>query len=186
MRQGQDKHYLSATPLERRRARWRRERWARTFRPESIDLLIVAEAPPESLDRYFYFPHVWTQDALFRYVIRAILRVEPSREIKRELLERLRESGVFLVDVSPDPLCGRKLNPLVPGLIRRIRRLKPKKIILLKANVYDVCFAPLLGARLPVVDARIRFPGRRWQGEFVHAFRRARRRKPATQRTRSP
>jgi hypothetical protein len=31
---------------------------ARRYRPERIDLLLVAEAPPPADDRYFYFEHV--------------------------------------------------------------------------------------------------------------------------------
>jgi hypothetical protein len=36
-----------------RLARQRRYRAARRFRPETVRLLLVAEAPPASLDRYF-------------------------------------------------------------------------------------------------------------------------------------
>jgi hypothetical protein len=40
-----------------------------------VELLLVAEAPPSALDRYFYFEDVPVQDSLFRYVARAILDV---------------------------------------------------------------------------------------------------------------
>lgn len=170
-----------AANLAARRARGRRDRWARTFRPAAIDLLIVGEAPPASLDRYFYFPDVWTQDALFRHVVKAVLRIEPLREEKRELLARLRDAGVFLIDVSTEPLDDGPLAQHVPGLIRRARRLKPRKIILVKANVYDEAYESLVAADLPVIDARIRFPGQGWQAEFVDTFRRAMRRKPTTE-----
>jgi hypothetical protein len=36
------------------------------FKPESVDLLLVAEAPPSTLDRYFYVPDVREEDSLFR------------------------------------------------------------------------------------------------------------------------
>jgi hypothetical protein len=42
-----------------------------------VRLLLVAEAPPAALDRYFYFEDVPRHDSLFRYVARAIL--ESSR-----------------------------------------------------------------------------------------------------------
>jgi len=137
------------------------------------------------LDRYFHFPDVSTQDTLFRHVIKAALRIEPSRETKREQLERLRDAGVFLIDVSQEPLGDRDLAPHIPGLIRRARRLNPRRIVLAKANVYDDAFTPLVGAGLPVIDARIRFPAQGWQAEFVDSFRRALRRKPVTERARS-
>jgi hypothetical protein len=40
---------------EREQARARRELAAQRHKPEKVDLLLVAEAPPASLDRYFYF-----------------------------------------------------------------------------------------------------------------------------------
>ena len=53
---------LEATALRRRR------RTAERYKPAEIDLLLVAEAPPGALDRYFYFEDVREQDGLFRYV----------------------------------------------------------------------------------------------------------------------
>ena len=48
-------------------ARRRRDRAARKYRPKQVELLLVAEAPPAALDRYFYFEDVREQDSLFRY-----------------------------------------------------------------------------------------------------------------------
>jgi hypothetical protein len=87
-----------------RAARRRRERAARKYQPGAVKLLLVAEAPPSALDRYFYFGDVTTQDSLFRYVARAILRTEPMRSNKAELLARLRERGVFLIDLKLEPV----------------------------------------------------------------------------------
>ena len=70
-----------------------RARAAKKYRPASVKLLLVAEAPPSALDRYFYFEVVPTQDSLFRYVARAILKVEPTRANKAELLGRLRTAA---------------------------------------------------------------------------------------------
>lgn len=163
-----------AMDARHRAARRRRERWARAFRPEAVDLLIVAHAPPESLDRYFYFPNVPRQDSLFREVARAVLKAEPEREDKRALLRKLREAGVHLIDVSLEPLPeGSELAPLIPGLLRRIRRLDPQRIVLVKADVYDEAFDAIRDAGLPVIDARIPFPGSGRQQEFRVAFARA-------------
>jgi hypothetical protein len=157
-----------------RAARRRRERWAREFRPEAVDLLIVAHAPPASLDRYFYFPSVPRQDSLFREVARAVLKAEPEREDKRALLRTLREAGVYLIDVSLEPLQERSaLAPLIPGLLRRIRRLDPQRIVLVKSDVYDAAFSAIRDAGLPVIDERIPFPGSGRQREFRVAFARA-------------
>jgi hypothetical protein len=119
-----------ARPLRRPR-RARRDRAARKYRPAAVKLLLVAEAPPSSLDRYFYFEDVSTRDSLFRYIARAILKVEPTRATKPDLLAGLRDRGVFLIDLKREPVSdGRSsLVEEVPGLVRRARRLAPERII---------------------------------------------------------
>jgi hypothetical protein len=143
-----------------------------------VRLLLVAEAPPASVDRYFYFTDVRAHDSLFRHVAGEILRREPSRENKAELLAMLRDAGVFLIDLKLDPADGSQLAGHVPSLLRRVRRLQPEKVILIKATVYDAAFAPLRDAGLPVVDVRVPFPGSGQQARFREAFRRARRKPP--------
>lgn len=141
------------------RARRRRERAARKYQPGDIKLLLVAEAPPAALDRYFYFEDVPQQDSLFRYVARAILNAEPTRHNKAELLARLRDKGVFLIDLKKDPVDGESLATEVPNLLRRIQKFDPQKIIVIKASVYDAVQRALAEADLPVVHERIPFPG---------------------------
>jgi hypothetical protein len=160
------------------RARLRRERAARKYRPERIDLLLVAEAPPAALERYFYFEDVREQDSLFRYVARGVLDAESTRQNKPELLVRLRDRGVFLVDLKQDPVDGSLLDSFVPTLVRRIRRLDPSRIILIKASVYDAAYSPLADADLPVIDVRVPFPGSGQQRRFEEAFARALRQQP--------
>jgi hypothetical protein len=138
-----------------------------------VKLLLVAEAPPSALDRYFYFEDVREQDSLFRYVARGLLGVEPTRESKRDLLGRLRDDGVFLIDVSRDPLSNTPLSHFVHDLVSRVEALAPKKVILIKATVYDAVFQPLREAGVPVVDERIPFPGSGQQKRFEAGFRRA-------------
>ena len=136
-------------------------------------LLLVAEAPPSALERYFYFEDVRAHDSLFRYVACSVLAVDAARKDKPELLARLQRQGVFLIDLRSDPVDGTPLSQAVPGLIRRIRGLAPEKIILIKATVYDVAFARLRDAGLPVVDERVPFPGSGQQRRFEEAFARA-------------
>lgn len=83
-------------------ARRRRQRAAHKYQPDLVRLLLVAEAPPSALDRYFYFEDVPTQDSLFRYVVSTVLGEPPSRD-KVPQLCRLRDAGVFLVDLKTDP-----------------------------------------------------------------------------------
>jgi hypothetical protein len=151
-------------------ARARRRAAAERFRPNQIDLLLVAEAPPSALDRYFYFLDVRDKDSLFRYVVRGILNREPTRSGKADFLAELRNRGVFLIDLSEDPLGAAPLSSFVPSLIERCRTLNPKRIILIKTTVFDAAHHALKGAGLPVVPQRIPFPGSGQQKNFETAF----------------
>ncbi|MDQ2980824.1 MAG: hypothetical protein M3R26_00670 [Actinomycetota bacterium] len=151
----------------------RRRSAASRYKPDVVDLLLVAEAPPSSPERYFYFTDVREHDSLFRYVCRVLLGREPSHDEKHELLEELRGRGVFLIDLKETPVDGTSLALCIPGLVERCSELAPRRIVLIKATVYDAAFGPLKAAGLPVCDERIPFPGSGRQREFVAAFRRA-------------
>ncbi|HVY77461.1 MAG TPA: hypothetical protein VG898_03045 [Solirubrobacterales bacterium] len=161
---------MMAAESEQRRARARRNRAARRFKPDQVELLLVAEAPPAALDRYFYFPDVAEHDSLFRYVVRGILKAEPTRANKPELLASLRDRGVFLIDLKLDPLDGSQLSDYVPDLVRRVRHLAPSKIILIKATVHDAALSALLQAGQPVSQERVPFPGSGQQRRFEETF----------------
>lgn len=162
--------YVAAMSLATRRAA------ALKYQPRKVDLLLVAEAPPCDLDRYFYFEDVPEHDWLFRYVWEALYAEKPNRARKAEHLAALRDAGLFLIDLHEDNVSQptkARLAPQVPGLIERCRALKPRRIVLIKSIVYDVAYKPLLAAGLPVVDARMPFPASGQQGKFVAIFRTA-------------
>jgi hypothetical protein len=165
--------YEDATSEERKRARRRRAAAARRYKPERVQLLLVAEAPPSELDRYFYFDDVTEHDSLFRYVVRGLLGANPTRSNKAGLLERLKTQGVFLVDIKAEPMDGSPLSHYVAGLVTRIRELAPQRVILIKTSVYDASFRALRDEGLPVIDERIPFPGSGQQRRFEDAFGRA-------------
>jgi hypothetical protein len=146
----------------------RRAAAARHWRPAHIRLLLVDEAPPSAPDRYFYFDDVETHDSLFRHVVRGVLGVEPSRD-KRPLLAELRDAGVFLVDACPGPFGDRRerLPECLPGLVRRIRRLRPEQVLLIGTPLYDAAYRTLAAAELPVIDARLPYPGSGQQRRFL-------------------
>lgn len=154
--------------------RRRRAAAAELYRPAQVRLLLVAQAPPDAHDRYFYFPDVSTQDSLFRSVAQAILpNCEPTRSNKAAVLTELRERGVYLIDLKPDPVDGSPLAPYVPALLARIAELEPERIILIKADVFDAAYSSLAAAGLPVSKVRIPFPSSGRQREFADAFGRA-------------
>lgn len=147
---------------------------AERYRPETVRLLLVAQAPPAADDRCFYLPDVPTQDTLFRSVARIILpHTEPTRSNKASLQEQLRDRGVFLIDLKPDPVDGTVLSQHVPKLLARIAELAPERIILIKADVYDEVYPALARAGLPVKNVRVPFPSFGQQSAFKTAFSRA-------------
>jgi hypothetical protein len=155
-------------------ARRRRKQAAERYRPDDVCLLLVAEAPPSALARYFYFEDVREQDSLFRYVVETVLGEEPSRTGKAAQLSRLRDRGVFLIDLKTDPkVDDEPLDAHVPDLVRRAVALEPKHVITIKANVCDLCQGPLRAAGLDVMDERIPFPGSGQQRRFVDGMTRA-------------
>ena len=152
-------------------ARRRRTAAAARWRPATVDLLLVDEAPPSALDRYFYFEDVTTQDSLFRYVVAGVLGVRPTRD-KAPLLAELREAGVFLLDACPDPFRNRRdeLVRCLPDLAARSEQLRPRHVVLIGSPLYDLAYEPLRAAGLPVVDARLPYPGSGQQARFAEGF----------------
>jgi hypothetical protein len=136
----------------------RRQQAADRYRPQRVRLLLVAHAPPNNLERYFYYEDVREKDDLFRYVVAGLFGVKPERPDKRHWLGRLRESGVFLVDLVEHPYDGSELTQYVPGLVERAKRFGPDHVVLIKTDVFDAAFNALAHADLPVVRTRLPFP----------------------------
>ena len=150
--------------------RARRLQAAARFQPARIELLLIADAPPAA-DRYFYFTDVANYDSLFRNVVWHTLGIAPSRANKADLLGRLRDAGVFLIDLCLDPIFeARERRTCVDDLISRVSDLSPQHIILIKVTTFDTAFDSLKKAGLPVVNKSIPFPGSGHQIEFAEAF----------------
>ena len=150
-----------------------RRKAAKKYKPDSVRLLIVAEAPPCTPERSFYFEHVYQHDWLFCYVWEGLTGQKPDRARKAEHLTALRDAGVFMIDLHEDQISDPSAKDLalcVPGLIARCKELRPKAIVLIKSVVYDVAFDALTAAGLPVVDERIPFPASGQQKKFLEAF----------------
>lgn len=153
-----------------------RQAAAARYKPKKINLLLAAEAPPCTPDRYFYFEHVDRHDWLFRYVWEGLMNDKPDRSRKAEHLATLRDVGVYVLDLHEETVSQPSLaalRPCVPGLLDRCRELKPGHIALIKSSVFDVAFEPLRAAGLPVIDERIPFPASGQQKKFLDSFRRA-------------
>jgi hypothetical protein len=153
------------TDQERQSASHQRESAASRYKPGTVDLLLVAESPPTSLDRYFYFEDVQAHDSLFRCVVRTVLEIEPTRE-KAEHLAALRDAGLFLIDLRPDSLDARPAVELLDGLLVRVRALEPRSVVLIKVTVFDLAYRFLQSHGISVAPQRIPFPGSGQQKRF--------------------
>jgi hypothetical protein len=67
----------------------------------------------------------------------------------------LKNRGTFLIDLKLDPADGSDLAMHVPDLVTRCAALKLRRIVPIKATVFDAAYRPLLAAGLPVVNKRV-------------------------------
>lgn len=156
------------------------------YKPDEIKILFVAEAPPESIDRFFYYENVQTRDALFVNLMQVLypeLRSENGgsivdiRKNKADLLKRFQADGYYLIDALPEPISLKLTSPKRTKLIKarkdeiadQIRLLIPKGpynpeqphvgIVLVKATVFDALEDYLLvEQRLPVLNRMRKIP----------------------------
>jgi len=149
---------------------------AKKHQPAHIKLLLVAEAPPCDGERYFYYENKEKKDWVYAYTWQAIAGEKPAKGDKPANLKRLRDSGVFLVDLHEEEVSKPKvkdLEPFVPELVTRIKKLNPDRVALVKASVHDAAFGALADADLPVINERIPFPASGQQKKYVEAIARA-------------
>ncbi len=165
------------------------EKARQKYKPETIKYLLVAEAPPDSLERFFYYDNVRQHDYLFLGVAEALypklkeqfLLSGRSSEIKNSILQTLQQDGFYLLDLSELPLSllDTDLQSQLPSLVEKINSVADDntQIILIKANVYDIVFYYLKPKFENVIDQRITFPGqggqRKFQDEFKQALKKA-------------
>ena len=155
------------------------------FKPRQIRMVFIVEGPPDNLDRYFYFEDVKKHDSLFLEIM-GVLYPEQKKQylasrrdtlLKEELLERFQEDGYWLIGLSEVP-CSLLEDPIencIPSLLERLANQIDKNtpIILIKANVYDMCYFLLTENGYNVYSERIPYPGRGQQGVFREKFGRA-------------
>lgn len=166
-------------------SRLRYEQASAKYRPERTRVLFVAEAPPSSLDRYFYFEDVGRQDSLWVELMKELLGMSggPNTRIERrrkpKWLRRFQEGGYFLIDAVKEPMdCSdpariQRIKKCRNELIAEIRQINPAWIVLIKGTVYKALFPALRAERLPVIDCKLPFPGNGQQRKFHEGFPRA-------------
>lgn len=155
-----------------------------SYKPNIIKYLLIAEAPPRNLSRYFYFTDVHNQDSLFLYTMQVIfpeLKNEylkqgrvPSK--KRNLLESFKNQGFYLIDLSENPkMTNKQMKDSVSDLLARVENIinTETQIIIIKASVYDLIYDTLKSTFNNTIDVRIPFPGQGHQQNFLHKFEEA-------------
>lgn len=155
------------------------------YKPVQLHTLLIAESPPCSLDRYFYFEAVSRQDSLFLEIMGVLyprqkaeyLASKRDPALKEELLETFRSDGFWLLDLCelPHELLGINPADALPSLLLRVQKVAEEgtRIILIKSNVYDICYPVLKSLGYRVSSERIPFPGSGQQGVFRERFQKA-------------
>lgn len=159
---------------------------ARTvYKPHTIKYLLIGEAPPDSLDRFFYFSDVKTSDWLFLGVTQALYPLQKEQylskkrdsDLKEKILKKFQEDNFYLIDLLDYPLSfySGNLTETTEELIEKIKELANEntQIILIKANVYDTAYKVLKDNGFNVIDKRIDFPASGGQLKFQEKFKEA-------------
>jgi hypothetical protein len=152
------------------------------YRPEYIKLIFIAEAPPCSRNRFFYFEDVAKGDSLFLHIIRAVfpdLDGWPTKQLrakKEELLFRFMDSGYFLEHSVHESFpkgttSKQKEQEMRAKQAPLVERLQPyqkhSKIVLISSMVFKVNHDFLVDNGYHVLnDFMIPYPGSGQQGKF--------------------
>ena len=162
--------------------RWYERRRA-AFRPTTIRLLLIAESPPPIREDqrgkterpFFYERSLSHRDNLFRAVVEGLYATTlPSgaqpAELKVPWLERLRNDGVFLIDVVPCPwgdieresVKKRCRRFFAEAAVKKAARMNPIGVVVCHIGVYKVVAPLLQSGGLPLLpDFGLPFPSRR-------------------------
>ncbi len=155
------------------------------YRPENIKIMFIAEAPPCTSDRFFYFDNVRTGDSLFLHVIRAVFpdleswETKQIRAKKEELLYRFKEAGYFLEDSSSIAIPKgtknkeRIIKESLPDLIHRIEPYKENTgFVLITSSVFKANYTALKELGFYILnDTMLPFPGSGQQGKFKEGIK---------------
>ena len=154
------------------------EEAAARYAPSRTRVLFVAESPPASLNRYFYYPDVKQGDSLWLELMKALYPNEfgetrEERPRKHEWLDRFRADGYRLIDAVKEP--GSTTVATIRGnaarVIEQIREIGPDQVVLIKATVWKGLCHPLRNAGIPVANEELLpFPGSGQQQKFQAGF----------------
>jgi len=158
------------------------------WRPDRVRLLLVGESAPDpgaaAADRrFFYAPTLSRYDNLFRGVIDALYapgKLDAGAD-RRLWLKRLRDDGVYLIDLVPYPVNKlsaterrRSLHDHVSDRVDEVLDLAPRGVIICHGPTFEVLSAPLRAADITMLHYEaIPFPLGNHRARFVKLFRAA-------------
>ncbi|PYV03972.1 MAG: hypothetical protein DMG26_08500 [Acidobacteria bacterium] len=138
----------------------------------------MAEAPPLSLERYFYFEDVKRADWLWIALMKVLYKSEwgstkTERLRKRCWLRKFEQCGYRLIDAVKQPIRGTpkrrvaQINAVADKLVREVKEISPEQIVLVKATVHQAVSQEFAKAGLSVVNEQaLPFPASGQQKEF--------------------
>lgn len=163
---------MNEAPEARAEAHRRRLAAAKKYQPQRIKLLLVAEAPPADLERYFYFEGPESADPLFESVCYVLFEAKPAGE-KAPYLGALRRRGVCLIELEPGPSGEAKHAESARWLPLRVETYAPGAIVCIGEAVFRAARDELTRAGLPLVPQAVPSPGGADATAFARDFRRA-------------
>lgn len=154
------------------------------YKPEHVNLLLVAEAPPSSLDRFFYYEDVREKDFLFVEPSKVLCKTDDVafiRSNKSKILQTMKAAGIYLMDLSDVPLtedgcydtyAKHDLKRLFLDKLEKEEAVDRAKtvIVLIKVTVFDYLYKDLKKDGYNVCDERIPFPSSGQQAKFRDAM----------------
>ena len=151
------------------------------YRPDRIQVLFVAESPPESNDdevRFFYNARQERYDHMYRSIMKAVFpEFEYRPGEKEKWLRRFQETGYYMIDATDKPVNHLstaerwiELNRSRGGKVAQITKLiSPETpIVLVKKNIFELFNQPLRDAGYNVIhDSFLPFPSHGHQARFI-------------------
>lgn len=151
------------------------------YKPDKIRWLLIAESPPPQADqpssRHFYrADRIRQDDRVFTNTIKALYdevaeateaELQPDKE---KWLRRLQADGVYMIEALETSQRHEvtkkqrqeKIADAAPRLLERVGELATPEtgIILIKSNVYDMAYQPLIEAGYKVLNqGLVDYPG---------------------------
>jgi len=160
---------------------------ARKYAPcKGTRVLFIAEAPPNEIERYFYFENVQDGDWLWIALMKGLYPEDWEKEVAKEQrsnkikwLTRFQESGYRLIDALKNPISGSHrlrvatIREQTDRLLCEVGAIRPKCIVLIKKSVNEALFRPMKDADFHIISDEsefLPFPSSGQQSNFEERF----------------